>query len=358
MPNRPSQYFTIGRRKLVTNGAATGLGLALQSVWWTAGGAQAAEPTAASGDAPGVFLGVFREGENPVEIIESAAREWQRTPAALMWFTRFGTPFPTERVKAVHANGQLAQITWEPWYSQDQGVNLQALLRGEYDTYILQYAQDAATADVPLMLRWGHEFNGDWYPWTVSKNGRDPALFARAWRHVVLLFRRAGAHKVQHVWCYNNDSVPGEPWNDPFKAYPGDDVVDWIGIDGYNFGNSQSWSKWKSFDECFGAAYAAARRHAPSKPIVIGEMASSEGGGSKTQWLREMLVTLRRMPAVRALTWFDIKKETDWLVASSAASSAAAIEVFKDPLWRSDGRALAAVAGAAGAVPATVKAEG
>ena len=39
--------------------------------------------------------------------------------------------------------------------------------------------------------------------------------------------------------------------------YPGDEYVDYISIDGYNWGKSQSWSSWKSFAQVFDDAYKA-----------------------------------------------------------------------------------------------------
>ena len=64
--------------------------------------------------------------------------------------------------------------------------------------------------------------------------------------------------------------------------YPGAAYVDWMAMDGYNFGtNPVSGDRWTSFESVFGPTYAALLRLAPSKPIMIAEASSSEYGGSR-----------------------------------------------------------------------------
>lgn len=79
----------------------------------------------------------------------------------------------------------------------------------------------------PVMFRIGGEFSGWW-------NGYHPYEYPRAFRKIVQRFRQAGVPNVAFIWCYEPaaaddfDAVDaaGQP-----KWYPGDDVVDWFGID-------------------------------------------------------------------------------------------------------------------------------
>ena len=91
----------------------------------------------------------------------------------------------------------------------------------------------------PLLLRFAHEMNADWYPWDgvrASAPGTHdgPARYVAAWRHVHAVFAAAGATNVRWVWSPNHRSIPAAAWNDAARYYPGDDVVDWIGVDGYD----------------------------------------------------------------------------------------------------------------------------
>src|SRR5581483_2417544 len=103
--------------------------------------------------------------------------------------------------------------------------------------------------------------------------------------------------------------------------YPGDAYVDWVGIDGYNWGTSQSWSSWQSLADIVGPVY---RDYAAKKPIMVAETASAEAGGDKAAWIQAAASSLARdFPAVRAFLWFEVSKETDWRVESSTSALAA-----------------------------------
>jgi len=98
-------------------------------------------------------------------------------------------------------------------------------------------------------------------------------------------------------------------------------VVDSIGLDGYNWGTSQSWgSWWQHPGEIFDATLT--RVHAmTTKPVTITETASSELGGSNAAWITELFAWLDDHPEVQGLTWFDYDKETDWRVRSSQSAT-------------------------------------
>jgi hypothetical protein len=139
-----------------------------------------------------------------------------------------------------------------------------------------------------------------------------------------------------------NYSFPDEPWNDWTKAYPGDDYVDWVGFDGYNWGKAQSWSNWQVFKYLFREQMRRARKLWPTKPIMIAEFASTEQGGDKAAWIKEIPGYLKTsMRDIDALVWFDLKKETDWRINSSEKSLAAFKAIMKDPIFSSSGEALA-----------------
>ncbi len=175
----------------------------------------------------------------------------------------------------------------------------------------------------PIYLRWAPEFNGDWNP--CYGRGRE---FVAAWQHMVHVFRTAGATNVRWVWCpiaLEQRYRAPEDWR---AYYPGDRFVDWVGMDGYNWGTARSWSRWQSFDAIFGPLYAD---YARRKPMMICEVACGEQGGDKSAWIRDMGASLgTRFSKVRALVWFHANKETDWRVNSSASALGAFRAVVAD----------------------------
>lgn len=214
------------------------------------------------------------------------------------------------------SQGMKVLLAWEPW-NPSQGMNqstdyLAAINNGSEDGYIKSFADSLKTYGAPVDLRFGHEMNGNWYPW-----GNRPADYIAAYRHVVSIFRSEGASNVRFMWCINADNIPSSPISTVSQFYPGEDVVDVVGIDGYNFGGSN----WKDFKDVFSSPYNFLTT-TYSKPIEIAETASSEVGGNKAQWVQSMFQTElpTLFPNVHELVWFDLNKEADWRINSSDAS--------------------------------------
>ena len=108
------------------------------------------------------------------------------------------------------------------------------------------------------------------------------------------------------------------------------DYVEWTCLDGYNSGtNPAKRDRWRSFDQLYRRSYdEVVNEIAPGKPMVLGEIASTEQGGSKAQWIADMLRALPTgYPKVRGLVWFDkFENGMDWPIETSPS----AIEAFAD----------------------------
>ncbi|WP_236745311.1 glycoside hydrolase family 26 protein [Rhodococcus sp. BS-15] len=234
----------------------------------------------------------------------------------------FAQPAPIAELDAADARGSKTLLTWEPW-AAGAGVvqpDFQSsdITAGRYDAYITEWARALASWGKPVMLRYAHEMNGNWYPWADRVNGNTDGDYVRAYRHVHDLFTAAGASNVEWVW---NPNVPNAV---PMSVvYPGSQYVDVVGLDGYNWGTSQSWSAWQTPDQLFGDGLTQVRALALGKPIVLGEVASAEAGGSKPAWITRLIEYLAAQPDVTGFLWFDMNKEVDWRIDSSPASAAA-----------------------------------
>jgi len=270
----------------------------------------------------GVYFGVYLPAA-PFSI--DSLREFENMTGAklaiVMWFMQSTDSFPSDAVERVHSYGAIPLITWQPFLrGGENGYLLDYISAGGWDDYLREWAREAKKSGKTVFIRWAHEFNGYWYPWSVPANGQDPQKFVRAWKHVVDIFRQEKANNVQWVWCPYHLSNPDEPWNDPLLAYPGDEYVDWIGLDGYNWGTSQGWSEWLPFRSIYSSLIRIYSTAFPRKPIMIAEFASAEEGGDKAAWIEELPEALKDMPQIRAVVWFNTQKEADWRVNSSPQS--------------------------------------
>jgi beta-mannanase len=229
--------------------------------------------------------------------------------------------FPLAEVAAIGANGSVPLITWEPWVN-DLAGNLNAIAAGTYEIYIRDFLLAAKTLGKPLLLRFAHEMNGNWYPWDGAHNGAAAEAaerYKKAWIYIYNVKQRIGANNVRLVWCPNNLDIPAEEWNQQAAYYPGDQYVDWIGMDGYNWG----YGGWQSFNDVFASVYQKLTALS-AKPLLIGEFASAEQGGAKDKWINEALSQLPgKYPRVKLFCWFNINKERDWRINSSVTAEAA-----------------------------------
>jgi len=228
-------------------------------------------------------------------------------------------------------------LTWEPW------VKLADIANGVYDAYLTSYATEIKNCGLKTRLRFAHEMiqndihedcQGqancpEWYPWQDQ-----PADYIAAFRHVYDAFTTAGATNVEFVWCPNN--YPFD-FNIVQKYYPGQNYVDWLCMDGYDWTNQDGqpgWPDWQWFDDIFYPIYHTFVEAADifgNKPIMIGEFAAGEAGSyelpgqTKPAWINN---TFERISSpyyaqIQAFYWFQINKELDWRVNSSPGSLSA-----------------------------------
>ena len=191
-----------------------------------------------------------------------------------------------------------------------------------------------------MFLLFDEEMNGTWYPYSPGQDGNTPADFVAMWKHVHDVFASVGATNVTWVWCPNIVERLADGTTTPIpldQLYPGDAYVDWTGLNGYNWGGSD----WESFSEVFRRSYAALLKLAPSKPIMIGEVASAEQGGSKAAWITDALGTElpKNFPQVKAVLWFNwniLENGTrwPWEIESSPSSQQAFATAINSSLLR------------------------
>jgi beta-mannanase len=236
---------------------------------------------------------------------------------------------------SVAARGSIPEITWEPWdykLGADQpAYALGRIIDGSHDAYITRWAQGAKAFGGPLLMRFAHEMNDRQYPWSEQVNGNQPGQYAAAWRHVVQIFRAVGANNVSWIWAPNVSYQGTTPLA---GLYPGDDYVDWIGVDGYNGGTALPWGGWLTFAQVFGSTLNEISALSPTKPVMIAETASAEAGGSKAAWITDFFAELAARPQIKGFVWFNHNKEADWRIESSDAARLAFAAGVADPRYR------------------------
>ena len=302
---------------------------ALAAAAATAGAALAA---AAPAGAQSVALGAYIPGApQSAKRIDDYARKTGRSPAILLYYRSWqeGDTFDETTLERLRRRRALPMITWEPWDHR-----LADIAAGEYDDYLWDSAADARRWGRTILVRFAHEANGDWYPWSVDENS--PSDYVRAWRHVVRVFRRAGAGNVRWVWTPNTDYGGARMYR---ALYPGDRYVDWVGLSGFSWGGP--W-EWQSVSELFADSYRAIVSMT-AKPFVIAETAAGEIGGDKRAWIDSAFRReLPELDRVRAVVWFNGKdKWAEWDVDSTPGSLSAFRDAVAAPRYSAGARFVA-----------------
>ncbi len=198
--------------------------------------------------------------------------------------------FPSDAVSIIHNAGKVPFIRMMPRTNFDVGgpdenYTMQKIIDGDFDAELTQWANDAAALDYPILVEFGTEVNGDWFPWNGSYNGADETSygdaqktdgqerFVDAYRHIIDICNTAGADNI--TWFFHVDaySSPDVDWNDIAGYYPGDDYIDWLGVSVY--GPQEPNEDYQSFTEIMDDVYPVLSSLS-DKPIAVLEFAITE----------------------------------------------------------------------------------
>lgn len=172
------------------------------------------------------------------------------------------------------------------------------VLAEEYDKDLDDFFKTIKELGNPSFIRIGYEFD---------KMGKyNPENFVKAWRYIVDRFRKEKIENIATVWCACpfNGTEPVE------KYYPGDDYVDWFGIDVF-FARHLT-GKYKPVEDFLELAV----KH--KKPVMVGETTAAEVGvldGEKSweNWFAPFFKWIKNNEQIKGfcyINWDWIKDKT------------------------------------------------
>lgn len=210
---------------------------------------------------------------------------------------------------------------------RERTFTLANILAGALDGDLRAWARAARDFGSPLIVEYGTECNGKWFPWNARWNGRGrrtqfgdsarydgPERFVAAFRRIVTLMREEGAGNITWVFHVNWTDWPVRPWNALELYYPGDDVVDWVAISAY--GPQTPRDRWLDvFRDAVDASYVRVQRVAPSKPVIVAEFGCTAGNRliAPEVWAGAALDDLLgvRWPQVIGFSWWNERWAND-----------------------------------------------
>ena len=303
------------------------------------------EPASAQTTSGNAAVGAFSRGvPRDLANLHEYDADAGRNAAIAEWFQSWEPgsegEFCVSCARQLYDEGREQLVTWQPQDytlgTPDQpDYSLDAILSGRHDAYVRRYAQEIERSGVPIHLRLMHEMNANFYPYGEGLNGNTPEKYKQAWVRVYDIFQQEGASNVKWVWGPHVGLPSHDPTYPMSAYYPGDEYVDWIALDGYNWSEVRG-KPWYSFEEVFGPSYEEIVAVAPAKPLMIAEYASDERGGDKAQWIRDVRsVVPAKFPKIKALVWFNNDQEGAlWRIDSSPAALEAYQELVADPYFQ------------------------
>jgi hypothetical protein len=189
---------------------------------------------------------------------------------------------------------------------------------GAADSALISQAKGLAAWGKPCFINFDHE------PEAYGGSHGTAADFVAAWRHVVGIFRNQGATNCSWVWILEaqtfGQAAAASSW------YPGDQYVDWLAADGYDWYPGKSGSTWREFASIFGSLHSWAAGYHAGKPVMVAETGVQEDPANPTRkagWFTNALATMKSWPQFKAFVYYNSPKIYPWLVNSSSASLAA-----------------------------------
>jgi mannan endo-1,4-beta-mannosidase len=299
-------------------------------------------------------------------LFNTVATAAQKAPSAIEWFANFDTDYDQSKVIASWSHGALPIITWMSQSSNSSSPDassytLANIANGHFDSYLLHYAGSILSLGMPVAIRFDHEMNGNWYPWSAgfpANKGAtgQPNLYVQAWRHIWNLFDSVGANS-EVIWLWAPIRVdkltPGATTGGAkydtglAEDYPGDQYVDWVGMSAYDYRPNEVFTFANTFSATITALHSLT-----SKPIFIAETGVAQASGTidlnaqKASWTTQALAGFLANRNIIGFSWFNNTVnaghfvdgqlvETDWRFTSSSAAQNAFVNGIADPRYAS-----------------------
>ncbi len=259
----------------------------------------------------GIYAPAQTDGLSTVSLVKEYEHKYQTHFNIQSFYISWGNKpncfVPFKLMDSVYSNGAIPMITWEPWgnlFQNDSAAKsfkdekiFAKIVAGNYDTYLTTFSQQLRDLKRPVYLRFAHEADNPFYPWSATGNNTT-GEFKAAWKYVHEFFTAQGAKNV--IWVWN-------PWKPAaVNAYfPGKEYVDWIGVTALNFGSYNVDKKWYSFSELYSSFhYNPIFRQ--GIPVMLAETGSLPSEGRQADWFKEMFSSIgTKFPEIKGVVLFN-----------------------------------------------------
>ncbi len=269
--------------------------------------------------------------------------------------------FPSSQVAACQKAGVIPYVRLMPWSDEEQNhrdpiFTMDRFLAGNFNQAWLSWVRAAKATNTHLMLEFGPEVNGRWFPWNGIWNGGSksdgygdpfwpdgPEKFRDVYRGLIQLARQEGLTNVTWILHIDTSGDPESEWNQIKNYYPGDDYIDWIGLS--VFGAQLPTHDWDFFEMKLKRFMPQINAMTKTKPLLISEFGVIEGQWgpeAKANWIRRALGSIEKglFPQIKGISYWHSDgwagyKNASFRVDSSEQSLESYRKAISTEFWKS-----------------------
>ena len=230
----------------------------------------------------------------------------------LAWNQDIQATFPEALLDSIYRQESLPVITWEPWMNtfdldsrtKENKSVFELVAEGYFDNYLTDFSVRLKNLQRPVFLRFAHEFDNPFYPW-YSGESHAASSFKKAWVHVYEVFKKNGAHNV--IWVWN-------PWKPENVAafYPGEEYVDWLGVNILNYGQYNPNKENVSFSGLYEPFHEEFKK-LPDTPVLVSELGTQGDKQYREQWFDEAFAAIENdFQEISSLIFFNSSFDSNW----------------------------------------------
>ena len=254
-----------------------------------------------------------------------------------------GNPFDYMRLAALehYERGGIITFSWHPrnpltggdaWDVSDT-TTVHSILPGN-DNHIkfmgwldkvadyLNSIQTSEGVKVPVLFRPWHEHTGSWFWW--GKNLCSTEDYQALWRMTYDRLQEKGA--TQLLYAYSPGTEPKDS-TEYLERYPGDDIVDLIGVDAYQFDKD---AYVKSLDNALTIMSQVSKAH---KKLMAVTETGYETIPDSLWWTQTLMPVIEKYPISYVLVWRNARERENHYYAPYPGHPSAAdfVNFYNDP---------------------------
>jgi hypothetical protein len=278
--------------------------------------------------------------QTPLAAVQAFQGEVGRTLGATRDFLWWDSAFPTAYELGLQAQGTTIVLSVATRLTNGTPIPWATIAAAQPGSSLYEQMQSWADRirdfGSPIWVTLQHEPEA-----AINDSLGAPTDYIAAWQNWVSVFTAEGATNVRFMFITTAFGYTVKPTSRQYAPayYPGDNVVQGIGVDAYNWYDCPNHAAlpWNSLQYLIRGQLAFASAH-PTEQLWVTEFASVENPADPTaraQWISDAQTLFETPPysAYAGVMYYDLNKSCDWQLETSPEALTAFATMGADPYY-------------------------